>query len=118
MSSSPASSSTASSKAVDVIDLEDLVKRWAVQMFDYTKNKEQARIPKEHLVFNVDWRRVRFVHHDPQFVDQMKPPTPKSQVKVLSSDALLQLISLPVLPGKLQLQLRQFCNYIIIITLS
>ena len=77
--SSPTSSS--SSKAVDVIDLEELVKRWATQMFEYTKNKEQARIPKEHLVFNVDWRRVRFVHHDPEFVDQTKPPTPKSQVR-------------------------------------
>jgi len=74
------SSSSTSSKAVDVIDLEDLIKRWAAQMFDYTKNKEQARIPKEHLVFNVDWRRVRFVHHDPEFVDQTKPPAPKSQV--------------------------------------
>jgi len=81
MSSSPTSSSSTSSKAVDVVDLEELVKRWAVQMFDYTKNKEQARIPKEHLVFNVDWRRVRFVHHDPQFVDQTKPPAPKSQVR-------------------------------------
>lgn len=82
MTSSPSksASSSTSSKAVDVIDLEELVKRWAVQMFDYTKNKEQARIPKEHLVFNVDWRRVRFVHHEPQFVDQIKPPTPKSQV--------------------------------------
>jgi len=79
--SSPTSSSSSSSKAVDVIDLEELVKRWAVQMFDYTKNKEQARIPKEHLVFNVDWRRVRFVHHDPEFVDQTKPPAPKSQVR-------------------------------------
>ena len=72
-----------SSKAVDVIDLEEMVKRWAVQMFDYTKNKEQTRIPREHLVFNVDWRRVRFVHHDPQFVDQSKPPAPKSQVRSL-----------------------------------
>ena len=81
MSSSPTSSSSMSSKAVDVIDLEELVKRWAVQMFDYTKNKEQARIPKEHLFFNVDWRRVRFVHHDPEFVDQTKPPAPKSQVR-------------------------------------
>ena len=77
MSSSQTSSS---SKAVDVIDLEELVNRWAVQMFDYTKNKEQAKIPKEYLVFNVDWRRVRFVHHDPEFVDQTKPPAPKSQV--------------------------------------
>lgn len=80
MSSSPTSSSSTSSKAVDVVDLEELVERWALQMFDYTKNKEQARIPKEHLVFNMDWRRVRFVHHDPQFVDQTKPPAPKSQV--------------------------------------
>jgi len=82
MTSSPSksTSSSTSSKAVDVIDLEELVKRWAVQMFDYTENKEQARIPKEQLEFNVDWRRVRFVHHDPQFVDQTKPPVPKSQV--------------------------------------
>ena len=80
MSSSPSSSPPTSSKAVDVIDLEELVKRWAVQMFDYTKSKEQARIPKEHLVFSVDWRRVRFLHHEPVFVDQTKPPAPKSQV--------------------------------------
>lgn len=78
--SSPTSSPSTSSKAVPVIDIEELVKRWADQMFDYTKNKEQAQIPKEHLDFNVDWRRVRFVHHEPEFVDQTKPPAPKSQV--------------------------------------
>jgi len=91
MTSSPSksASSSTSSKAVDVIDLEELVKRWAVQMFDYTKNKEQGRIPKEHLVFNVDWRRVRFVHHEPQFVDQTKPPAPKSQVRYWPSTPVL-----------------------------
>jgi len=91
MTSSPSksASSSTSSKAVDVIDLEELVKRWAVQMFDYTKNKEQGRIPKEHLVFNVDWRRVRFVHHEPQFVDQTKPPAPKSQVRYWPSRPVL-----------------------------
>ena len=49
-------------------------------MFEYTKSKEQARIPKEHLVFTIDWKRVRFVHHEPEFSERRKTPTPKSQV--------------------------------------
>jgi len=83
MTSSSSKSSSSSSRAVDVVDLEELVRRWAAEMFDYTKTKDQARLAKDQLVYTVDWRRVRFVHHDPQFVDQTKPPAPKSQVRTL-----------------------------------
>lgn len=69
-----------SSKAAEVIDLDKIVKNWAVQMFDITKNKEQARIPKDHLMFTVNWERAKFVHHEPTFIEQKKPPKPKSQV--------------------------------------
>jgi hypothetical protein len=73
-------SAASSSKAVDVVDLDELVKKWATQMFEYTKSKDHARIPKEHLAFNVDWKRVRFVHHEPEYIDKRKSATPKSQI--------------------------------------
>lgn len=69
-----------STKAADVIDLESIVRKWAKQMFDTTKTKEQSRIPKDHLKFTIHWNRVRFVHHEPDFVEQKKPTHPKSHV--------------------------------------
>ena len=49
-------------------------------MFEITKNTEQTKILKEYLMFTVNWKRVRFVHHEPQFVDKKKSPEPKSQI--------------------------------------
>ena len=40
-------------KPLDAVDLEDIVKNWAAQMFEYTKTKEQSKIPKDALSFNV-----------------------------------------------------------------
>ena len=67
-------------KAAETVDLEDIVKKWAVQMYDMTKSKEQARIPKDHLVFNFNWKRIKFVHHEPEFHNPSKPTQPKSQI--------------------------------------
>ena len=67
-------------KAADVIDLDEIVKKWASTMYDITKSKDQARIPKDDLVFTVSWDRVHFTHNEPTFHEQKKPPSPKSQV--------------------------------------
>ena len=40
-------------KPLDAVDLEEVVKAWALQMFEYTKTKEQARISKDALCFKV-----------------------------------------------------------------
>lgn len=69
-----------SSKAADVVDLDAIVRKWATQMFEATKTADQKRIPKEHLQYTVNWNRVRFVHHEPQFDDKVKPPKPQSHV--------------------------------------
>lgn len=44
------------------VDLEDYVTEWAWQMFDVLKSKEEAKIPKEHLVLDIKWSKVRFQH--------------------------------------------------------
>ena len=64
----------------DPIDLEGVVKRWAETMFEMTKSKEQSKIPRDALEFNINWKRVHFNHSEPEFVDHERPPKPKSQV--------------------------------------
>lgn len=69
-----------SSKAAEVIDLEAIIERWAWVMFKESRTKEQSRIPKDNLQFTINWQRVRFVHHDPDFAEQKKPSHPQSHV--------------------------------------
>ena len=44
------------------VDLEDYVSEWAWQMFDVLKSKEEAKIPREHLILDIKWSKVRFQH--------------------------------------------------------
>lgn len=68
-------------KPLDSVDLEEVVKRWALQMFDYTKTREQAKIPKDALCFRVNWKGVRFNHHPMRFPERFaKPDKPKAQM--------------------------------------
>lgn len=60
-------------KPAEIFDLEEIVRNWAMQMFDLTKTRDQAKIPKEHLQFTISWKRVKFVHKEPEY-----PETPKS----------------------------------------
>ena len=62
------------------IDLEELVVEWAKTMFDMTKSKEQAKINKDALQYNVNWKWVRVHHSDAEYNDKAKPAQPKSQV--------------------------------------
>ena len=62
------------------VDIEELVKKWAWQMFDITKSKEQGKIPRESLDMTINWKRVRIVHDEPAYDGSQKPQTPKSQV--------------------------------------
>lgn len=64
----------------NAIDLEEVVKRWALEMFDYTKSKDQARIPRDCLMVTISWDRVRFQHTVPQYNEKWKPPQPKAKV--------------------------------------
>ena len=64
----------------EIPDVEAIVKRWALEMFEYTKSKEQAKIPKDSLIYSVDWKNVKFKHHTPEYTDAEKPPAPKAQV--------------------------------------
>ncbi len=65
--------------ASEPTDIETIVRKWAWEMFDYTKTKEQSRIPKESLHMSVNWKRVRFNHTDPVYDDIAKPKAPKAQ---------------------------------------
>ena len=66
--------------ASDIVDLEEIVKNWALKMFEVTKTKEQARIGKENLSFDINWKGVRSQHGDAEFTDALAPPPPKAQV--------------------------------------
>ena len=65
---------------VEPVDLEVVIRRWAEMMFNETKTKEQSRIPKEALGYNINWKKVHFVHGEPEFFDAEKPPKPKAHV--------------------------------------
>ena len=67
--------------SADIVDLDDVVKRWAIKMFDITKTKDQARIPKESLHFDISWKGVRVSHGEAEFdYDTLQIPPPKSQI--------------------------------------
>lgn len=66
--------------ATEVVDLGSIVTQWAKTMFDITKNKEQAKIHRDHLQFTINWNRVKFTHSDPDYTDKQRTPEPKSQV--------------------------------------
>lgn len=65
--------------SMEVADLGEIVGRWAKEMFDITKNKDQSKIPKEALEQTINWKRVKFTHLDPEYADKQKPPKPSSQ---------------------------------------
>lgn len=44
------------------LDLEDYITEWATQMFDVLKSKDEGKIPKEHLDFQINWTKIRFQH--------------------------------------------------------
>lgn len=63
-----------------MIDINEIVKQWALQMFKITKNKEQSKISPDDLMFTVSWKKVKIVHKEPEYQDVNKPPEPKSNV--------------------------------------
>ncbi|VDN60379.1 unnamed protein product [Dracunculus medinensis] len=42
----------------DLVDLEAIVLNWAKQIFEITKNKNEARINKKHLQYNINWSHL------------------------------------------------------------
>lgn len=59
--------SSSSMPGENVVDLEEIVKRWAMEVFDITKTKEQARIPKDMLQWNINWKHVKFYFDQPRY---------------------------------------------------
>ena len=62
------------------VDFEREVIKWAKTIFEVTKTKEQAKIDKEALQYNVNWKHVNFDHKEPVYDDVTTPTDPKSQV--------------------------------------
>uniref|UniRef100_A0A915J078 Vitellogenin n=1 Tax=Romanomermis culicivorax TaxID=13658 RepID=A0A915J078_ROMCU len=73
----------------NVVDLEEIVKVWAQEVFDISKTKEQTRIPKEMLQYNINWKYVKFhfdePHYDvvPHTINGNEVHKPKFQPQVL-----------------------------------
>lgn len=61
-------------------DVESLIKKWAYQMFDATKTKAQNNLTREQLNVDINWKKVKFTHGEPDFLDVLKPQDPQSQV--------------------------------------
>lgn len=62
----------------DIADIEEIVRKWAWQAYDFTKSKEQARIPKEFLHMSINWKYVKFDCEHPDY--QMIPLLANNQV--------------------------------------
>ena len=74
----------AKAKEGEVTDLEEMITRWAWEMWDITKTKEQARVQNQFLQFNINWKNVKFHFESPDydivpFVG--KPTGPQSNVQ-------------------------------------
>lgn len=48
-------------------DLEEIMLRWAKTMFDTTKNREQSKIDKNFLQYNINWHYVKFDQGEPEY---------------------------------------------------
>ena len=65
---------------MDSTDLDDIVAAWAWEMFDRTKSKEQSKFPRDSLEMHISWKKVRFIHGEPDYQDIQKPGTPKGKI--------------------------------------
>lgn len=61
------SSSSRAGMGDNIVDLEEIVKHWARDVFDITKSNQQAKIPKEMLQWNINWRHVKFHFEEPKY---------------------------------------------------
>ena len=50
-----------------VLDLNAIVKAWAMEMFRISKTKEQGKIPQDDLVYRVNWNRAKIIHKEPEY---------------------------------------------------
>ena len=66
--------------ATEVIEMEPVILAWAQEMFKHTKTKEMGKIPKDALMYTVNWKNVRVHYSKPEYNDVNKAPTPKSQI--------------------------------------
>jgi len=61
-------------------DVESVVRKWAFQMFDATRTKSQKDLKLEDLNMEINWKKIKFTHSDPDYIDKVKPENPQSQV--------------------------------------
>jgi len=43
-------------------DLEDVINAWITQMWDLTKSKEEGKLPRDALSFQISFKKVKFNH--------------------------------------------------------
>ncbi|CAG9540457.1 unnamed protein product [Cercopithifilaria johnstoni] len=55
------------SKAKDMIDLELIIRNWAKQIFDVTKTREEAKISKKYLEYNINWSHLLNEYLEPRY---------------------------------------------------
>ncbi|XP_064629371.1 uncharacterized protein LOC135488649 [Lineus longissimus] len=64
----------------DLINLDDIVEEWALDRFRKFATKKQAKIPKEALHMEINWKLVNFTHSEPDYKDAQKVAKPMSKV--------------------------------------
>lgn len=51
----------------DLVDLEAIIRNWAKQIFEVTKTREEAKINKKHLEYNINWSHVFNECREPRY---------------------------------------------------
>lgn len=68
------------------MDLEVIVLKWAHEMFDTLRTKDQKKLKIKNLEFSIDWKKVRFIHSEPDYshITDHTDATPKQKAQVIT----------------------------------
>ncbi|KAM3728728.1 Dual-specificity RNA methyltransferase RlmN [Dirofilaria immitis] len=54
-------------KSKDMVDLESIIRNWAKQIFDVTKTRDEAKINKKHLEYDINWSHLFTEYLEPRY---------------------------------------------------
>uniref|UniRef100_A0AAF5PJR3 LIN-24 Like family member n=2 Tax=Wuchereria bancrofti TaxID=6293 RepID=A0AAF5PJR3_WUCBA len=67
MVSSHANIMAETQKSKDMVDLELIIRNWAKQIFEVTKTRDEAKINKKYLEFNINWSHLFNEYLEPRY---------------------------------------------------
>ncbi|VDN00700.1 unnamed protein product [Thelazia callipaeda] len=76
-------------KSTDLVDLETVIRDWAKKIFEVTKTREEAKISKKYLQYNINWSHLNSQYLEPIYtvsgIDQRQCFQPKSEQVLFKS---------------------------------